>query len=423
MNDVRSELRRLADRVPVGPPPLEAMTAGARQHHRSRWVAPLVAAASVAVVVAGVTVLGSRHRANGPADPDATVTTNVHAWRKLPTPPLSPRSQAISAYVAGRVLVVGGMSTTFEGGMPRGQDLRDGAAYDPTEGTWQKLAELPRSLDGWGYTSVVVGDELVLPMQRGRWLAYDVGDGAWRTLPAPPRRVEEPSLAADDGHIYAAERSDVAAQEPIQVLDVATRHWSALPRTGREPLLDLRSLVTTDAGLVVVGVPGDYHHDHVGARPVAAELWDGRRWSRTTASAVAGADFWWSGTRVVSGYRLTEREARHDRPHQLPAGAFDPQTRTWSAVPWLPSRDFHFARPWTVPVEGTRAFAWGWLYDDATGKSTRVRSPSAWSDGAVVLTDDALVVVGGQRPKPGQEPGARVTNLDLTNEAWLLPLD
>lgn len=423
MNDVRSELQRLADRVPVGPPPLEAMTARGRPRHRSRWVAPVVAAASVVAVVAGVTVLGSGQRAKAPVDPDATVTPRAHAWRKLPSPPLSPRWQPISAYVGGRVVVVGGMSSRLAGGMPRGQDLRDGATYDPTGGTWQKIPDLPRSLDGWAYTSIVVGDELVLPMQRGRWLAYDVGDGAWHTLPAPPTRIEEPSLASDAGHLYAISTGDVERPDPVQVLDLRTLRWSTLPASGHRPPLGGKRLVMTGAGLVVVGTAEPAAGATVIRPSAIAETWTGRRWTRSAARRFNGRDWYWSGTRVVSGYRLTEHESREYEPPTLEAGAFDPETRTWSAIPWLPSRDSHFSWPDEPVVRGSRAFAWGWLYDDASGESTRVRSPSGWSDGAVVLTDDALVVVGGQRPKPGQDPGARVTRLDLTNEAWLLPLD
>jgi hypothetical protein len=68
-------------------------------------------------------------------------------------------------------------------------------------------------------------------------------------------------------------------------------------------------------------------------------------------------------------------------------------------------------------------FTAGYLYDDATGDYLRVEPPSSYRGGAVVLTDQGIVSVGGLRLAPGEQAPGRVRRLELTSEAWILPLE
>jgi hypothetical protein len=74
-HDLSDLLERLGERTSVGPPPTDAMLAGASRDRRRRtaWLAA-GAAAAVAVTVGGVALLGSSSdpAGNGPADPSPT---------------------------------------------------------------------------------------------------------------------------------------------------------------------------------------------------------------------------------------------------------------------------------------------------------------------------------------------------------------
>lgn len=423
--NLRNELHAMADEVPVGPPPLAEMLAARPRRRPPRWVPPLAVAAAVLAVIGGVEVLdfgGRGHQKPGDDRTTHAPATSQQSWEKLPAPPLSPRWQQISAYVDGKVVVLGGTSSTISGGPFSGRTLRDGAVFDPEHRTWKAMAEAPAALINSAYTYAVAGDRLIIPVQHHAWLSYDVGDDEWSRLPAPPGPNEEPVLTADADHVYALAILGTPSLEPVQVLDLDTGRWSALPAIPDLARLDLPGLVMTDVGLVLVANPRRSAAHQWGEPRAVAEIWDGRRWTRSDAPGLGGRDWHWTGRRIVSGFVKTEREAHARKATSLPAGAFDPATATWEALPWLPRR-------WTetagsdITSFGPRTFGWGYLYDDETGDYTRIESPSSFAHGAAVLTDRALVVIGGERPEPGQEPGARVTRLELTNEAWILPLD
>lgn len=419
--DLRKELHAMADEKPVGLPPLAAMLASKPRRRPPHWVLPLAVAASVLAVIGGVGLLDFGG-ADKPGDPtNQTPSTSQDDWEKLPTPPLSPRTEPIGAYVDGKVVVVGGSSSTWSGGPGSLPDLRDGAVFDPEHRTWQVMAEAPAALADWGYTFAVAGDRLIIPVQHRDWLSYDVSEDSWSRLPPPPQQVETPTLAVDGDLLYAVAPNIGGSSAPVQVLDLSTGTWSALPLSPHRPLLDDRNLVMSDAGLVMIGQntypTPNWHIRH----PALAEVWDGHRWNRSLSSRLAGHQWFWTGERIISAYRITQAESQHPTWENFPAGAFDPATKRWSSLPWLPARSDTLLVSRDVTGLGSRVFAWGYLYDDATGQSTPVESPSTASHGTVIMTDGGLIAVGGSRVK-AVENSARVVEIEPTNEAWFLPL-
>lgn len=422
MNDVRRLLHDLVDDARVGAPPIAAMTS-TRHRRVPVWWAPVAAAAAVAAVLAGVWAL-PKTAPERPSSPPAART-----WQQLPTPPLSPRSQPISAYVDGKVVILGGSDRTFEGGPMNVPNLLDGAVLDPASRTWRRMPDAPPGLWNQAYTFAVSGDRLIIPLQNRRgWLMFDVGDNAWSRLPVPPMHLDQPSVAADADHLYATSSSDAVTGGPVLVLDLRTGEWSALPTS---PLLDarlgMRELVMAGADLIVMGslTPGVYPTSSRMTR-AAAVIWNGQRWrgyaSSDSRADVSGSQWVWTGDRIISGTRITQREARRERPDALPAGAFDPVTHAWTSLPWLPQRLSGAGGFRDYATNGSRLYASGYLYDDSTRRFVRVAGPGPWTDGAAALTDHSLVVMGGERPLPGQDGVMRVTEVELTNKAWILPL-
>jgi hypothetical protein len=266
-----------------------------------------------------------------------------------------------------------------------------------------------------------VGHRLLLARNgRGPWLAYDSRADTWSRVPAPPVEVPQPTMT-DRGHrVFVLDRYAEESPAPVQVLDLATGTWSALPASPYRPAVDGRTLVATDAGLVVMGEdlhPRQAGHDR---QPALAEIWDGSRWRRFQSEDAAGRLWHWTGERVISTYRATRRESARGGLHEFRASAFDPASRTWDRLPWLPGHRRGLLEEGWPQADRTRVLSQGYLYDDRTGTSVPVREPSRWGSRTQVLTDDAIVLVGGQRPKPGQEL-ERVMRVDLTAEAWLLP--
>jgi hypothetical protein len=207
----------------------------------------------------------------------------------------------------------------------------------------------------------------------------------------------------------------------VQVLDLSTLRWSALPASTHRPAIDDRTLVSTNSGLVVMG--GDLAPRQAGKnrQPALAEIWDGTRWTRYQSDHASGLDWHWTGQRIISTYRVTRQHAARGGDYDFRAAAFDPATGRWTQVPWLPEGQNSLLEEASPSARGSRVLSVGYLYDDRTGTSLPIASPSSWASRLQLLTDHAIVVVGGARPEPGQ-PQSRVSRLELTNQAWILPL-
>jgi hypothetical protein len=234
--------------------------------------------------------------------------------------------------------------------------------------------------------------------------------------------VPQATLAVQGELVYAIARYEVESSAPVQVLDLATNTWTALPASPHLPAIDDREVVATDNGLVVMGGElsprqAEKHH----RQPALAEVWDGSTWTRYQSEHAAGQAWHWTGERIVSAYRVTEQDSARGMAYEFRAAAFDPATGDWTQLPWLPPWDDGLLEPGWSQAYGPRVLGGGYLYDDRTGDSLPIEKPSDWDSRTQILTDRSIVVIGGARPQPGQT-SSRLMKLDLTNEAWLLPL-
>ena len=110
------------------------------------------------------------------------------AWQPLPAPPIPFRQGAIGFWVDGRVVIMGGTDEAppcprFADCARGGRPLLDGAAYEPSTGTWTKIAESPLPI--MSYSGAVVGDVVYVwgstdGFTEMNLLAFDVNDGRWR---------------------------------------------------------------------------------------------------------------------------------------------------------------------------------------------------------------------------------------------------
>lgn len=428
MNDLRSMLHSLVDDVPVGAPPTEAMITARTPR---RWAVPVAAAAAVLAVIGGVAAVqlaGDGERRQEPAP--APTPTGLGAWQELPPMPLSPRSDVLAAYVDGQVVVVGGSDARTRGGPFTLPHLRDGAAYDPETQEWRPIATAPKVFLRQAYPHVVVGDQVVVPIQAGpQWLIYDVSDDAWRTVPAPEGGTQQPTMAVDGDRVFVLGQHVNPADDPalpIRVLDLGADAWSTLPLSEQRPMLSDRTLLFTDAGLVVMG--GDLVPQRKEAwRRTRAEVWDGERWTRSVSpDNVRGSGWHWTGDRVITMYRSTQRSYRQGPLSGWIPAAFDPATGEWGRIPWPPRES---PKPLGGHVGlGPRTLTYSGLYDDRTGETIPVDAvPGGWyagADSGVVMTEQAILVLGGDRPvlTPVTSAPRRVYEVELTNRAWIRTL-
>lgn len=332
------------------------------------------------------------------------------AWTALPDPPLSARYDPLLAWTGNEVLAFGGRTGPA---CPPGADCavpddgtRDGAAYDLEADRWRPLADAPVEVDRWtGHVwtagRLVVGDPEA-------WWAYDPGADAWAGVPLPAEPVGVPETAAD-GRVWTV------AGRRVQVLDVATGAWSALPPDPLEPRLRDGGLLATDAGLVLTGVAYD---EAAADEPTLtqADRWDGEEWVRLPTTGMLGPLTHWTGRRLV-GAGLGGADGGQvdgwDRWYPE-GGVLDPATGAWSPLPDPPDLDALDAADWRLEAAaGPRVATGGFLLDLRAGTWTHLGHPaSAVTDHATaVLAGDVLVVVGGT--DEDREP---------RREAWLRTL-
>jgi hypothetical protein len=400
-----------------------------RRGARRRRARRVVIASGVAIVV-GAVGIGAWNKVDPPTPPDPTPAppiTELMTWQPLPDMPLSPRYDSLTVWTGSEALVIGGIDNTFNGGPAPMPELSDGAAFDPETATWRSIAKAPHALASRSYgPHVLVGDVLIVA-EWDDWLAYDIGEDEWRKIPRPPLDVSQVTLAADPtAHVvYALDPYVVEGDHaPVQVLDLDGDTWSALPASDNEPRLDQRTLVFTDAGLVVMG-------DHVvGRQPEKehrverAELWDGSTWTRFTDSQadVNGSEWFWTGERVIAAYRLPRNSVQHGGDYRWRPGALDPATGEWSVLPWAPSYGDGLLDAWAI-TDGERVVSGGYLYDDADESSHAVPRPRQDLDaGSVALGGGWLMTFGGSRAVPGQEP-SRVTQIEPAGDVWVMRVD
>jgi hypothetical protein len=413
--DLEQRLRSAyADRLdpldPGGGDPAAARRTGARMRSRRR-LAVGVAALAVLAVALGGTLLGTGRVSVGPSHSSGD-------WRELPSPPLSPRANALAVWTGAEVVVIGGE----EHPCPPGADcarspdeLSDGAAYDPETDAWRAIAPAPVAV-GPGDRLVAAGGVVILRHWREHgsgWFGYDPRADAWSRITPPPTDVGDlPSALGSQ--VYAV------AGRHVVVYDVHADAWTLLPADEIEPALSQRRVTATPVGPVVTGVDATRPNDGTTPSLVLADRWDGSQWRRLPPSEQLGNNAWvWTGTRLVDPEPFTLDGGDVDgwgRSYPM-GGTLDPATATWGSLPdALVNIPEGGRRGWGVSAsDGPWMAAFGQVYDDDTGRVFHLDQPTGAPDHATAAAwaDGRLVVFGGADFDADGSSG------DLSNHAWL----
>jgi hypothetical protein len=342
-------------------------------------------------------------------------------WVSTPPSPLSPRYGAHAFWVDGRVVIVGGFASdpcppNADCALPAEAPLRDGATFDPATGEWRPIAEAPAPV-GWA-SAAVVGDRVYLwvqemegvPRTRRAFLAYDAVGDRWEELPAPAIGEDLGYLLAAGGDgVVAYQSSQESGVAPDLAYDPASAAWSELPPDPLIPSFD-RTMVGTDAGLVLLGIENVPQPGSVGPALYRAAVFDTETdsWRRLPDSEIAGYDpsWFWSNGLVVNPTLGTSDGGgvgTWDRayPH---GGVLDPASGTWSPLPDPPPMGDGFPFVATGGDAYVASFS-GWALHVPTWTWLEVPpTPGAgFGESAITWAGDRLFVWGGVRWE-GSEP-------------------
>ena len=125
--------------------------------------------------------------------------TPASGWQPLPEGPLSARVHPSAVWTGREVIWWGGQDPEAEYAPVDG-----GAAYDPVNRTWRRIADAPveahgRSLAVWTGTEMVVWTPWT-PKSAGGGAAYNPDADTWRRLPDPPTDVASHASAVWTGN-------------------------------------------------------------------------------------------------------------------------------------------------------------------------------------------------------------------------------
>lgn len=277
-------------------------------------------------------------------------------WRKLPAPPIGPRS--------GPSTIAIGTKVFFFGGVDDKSYLGDGAIYDGATDSWKKIADGPLSARGqaalaWTGTEVLVhggypgpGDGAIYDPATDKWRA-------WKSWPGGARVGHRVVWTGTKAFVWGGSPGGVVCPTDGAVWDPIADTWTALPTT---PLEGRFGFVAwpLDGDVLVWGGYGGVD---------ASSLYksDGARYSLTTGwKKIASPDdaslspngrqdaLSWIGDGrlyVWSGRAITA-------PGAVAGGAvFDPKTDKWTA---MATKDAPGPRIDSTAVwDGKEAILWG----------------------------------------------------------------
>jgi hypothetical protein len=334
-------------------------------------------------------------------------------WEALPESPLSPRHGAHAFWVGERVIVLGGSSSdpcppNADCIPPMEPYLRDGAEFDPASRRWRPIADAPEPL-GW-LSGAVLGDTLYLwipkyewmPGSRTSFIAYHAGEDRWERLPEPPGGEDGFLLTAADDRLVAYQGSQERGVRSDLVYDPGARAWTDLPPDPLIPSFD-RSMVWTDAGLVLLGIEDVPQPGSDGPAVYRAAVLDpgSGTWHRLPDSEVSGYDpsWFWAGGKVVNPTLGTSDGGGNDWGRAYPhGGILDPAEGLWSPLPDPPASDGFYPGV-SVGGEEFVASLMGWVLHVPSGGWTRLPPPpdAAHEGHAVTWAGDRLFAWGGVR--------------------------
>ena len=372
-----------------------------------------------ALLAAGAT--GCSGGSDGEPDPSEGAT---QAWRQLPDPPLSPRTDAVVVGVDDRVLVVGGGEFLCPPGAdcvaPERPLLGDGAVYDTTTDSWRTVAPPPfglrklgefttTSLDGTVYllTSCADGPTCSAPP---RLLSYRPADDRWTdhgAVPGPERNLRITSL---DRTLLVYTDATALGRVPDLVLDLERSTWTELPADPLPAVYD-RFIVPVGDQLVLAGssitAPGSGESPRklLARLDLASGTWTALPNGPGQAFQLFPSD---RGPLLAGHFADTSS-----------AWVLDPGSWTWSALPEHRGGGYGLGgvlgrdrASYSVHGFGTGSID---VYDTHTDAYVTIPPPpgreDVYSDSSTALGRD-LVVYGGQR-WPEDDDG------ELVGDAWV----
>ena len=380
---LREGLRQQAETPQFTPLTVADLTAPAtRRAGSGRLVAAGLGVAAVIAALALLvpSMLGDRPipAAPGPVetpsiDPTSTPTApGVTGWHPTSPPPLSPRRDAVTAWVGDTYLVVGGFGDVCADSADCAdpKPLVDGARYDPVTDTWRKIADAPEQVFAHAaspYPSTAVLGDTVYVLASGGPLAYRADRDRWERIPA----------AEDSAAIYATDRLLVSVRGfttgddfvRYDTFDPATGNWTTHPKV-KTPAGAIAGASVVQGHLVVMAA-GAEHTDTLWMtlitlstgevtplgstpveiqRPVAAgtaglaawprgdtQAWflnlDTLDWSSVDLPARSRGLTGWNGGYRVDWYLTTENAIA------LRGQLYGPALKEWVEVPDLPVPD------------------------------------------------------------------------------------
>ena len=334
-------------------------------------------------------------------------------WQPLPPPPIPFRQGAIGFWVDGRVVIVGGVDvaptcprTAFCGESGDPVPL-DGAAYEPSTGTWTRSAASPMPIIP--LTGAVIDDTVYVwgsqdgGVTESNLLAFDVNEDRWREFPLPPRPRSPTSwhLTAAGDAIVAYVDSHERGVTPDSLFDPSTGEWTELPLDPLIPSFD-RSMVWTGSQLVLIASEVEPPQVASYEDRVATLDLTNMTWRRLADSGTYGNPIWfWSGGRVVNpeiGHIGDNGAIEGTGPPY--GGIFDPSTGEWSELPPAPPR--RRLVPYGGPSVGGGGYVvteQGAILDVANRSWDALPAPPIAADeqAVAVWAGDRLIVWGGYR--------------------------
>ncbi|MEX0985463.1 MAG: hypothetical protein WD096_10510 [Actinomycetota bacterium] len=345
------------------------------------------------------------------SSPTVSAPGDTHGvWQPVPAPPIPFREGAAGFWVDGRVVIVGGsdeapscprLANCAGGGQP---PLLDGAAYEPSTGTWTKIAPSPMPV--LPYAGAVVGDVVYIwgstdGFTEETLLAFDVNDDQWREFPLPPgpHRPTGLMLTTASDLVLAYADSQERGVTPDALFDPSTGEWSPLPLDPLVPSFD-RSIVWTGNELVLIAPEVEPPQVASYVRRVATYDIARGTWRRLPNSPSMGDPIWfWSGGRVVNpeiGHVGDNGSVAGTGPPY--GGIFDPSTSAWSELPPPPERLAPYGGP---SVGGSRYVVTeqGAILDVEAGAWEALPATPTQADeqAVAVWAGDRLIVWGGYR--------------------------
>lgn len=399
----------MPDFVPLAVDELPAASGGAG---RARWIGVAVGVAAVAAALslvvpnlvgsggipaapapAGTPSVPSQAPETGagpsvsPSAPEETTDSGktpgdvwipTEGWQAIAAPPIAPRRDAVTAWVDGTYLIVGGFGDApcADAGdcLDPVELLTDGARYDPTTGTWRKVADAPAHLFSLSYTphpSVAVLGDSVYVFGGGEMFAYRAESDRWESVPAP----KEAGTLYATGRLLVNVRWFSTGDEALRfdTFDPVAGSWTSHPPV-KTPKEDLADASVVGDHLVVMAVGSDTlwmalvdpstdavtelgWTPVVRQRPVAVDVGGLVAWPRGGGGRNEPEQEAWfldPETREFASAALLERSRgltgwnggyqfnwyiTTDNALSMRGQLYDPSARTWIEVPDLPVSD------------------------------------------------------------------------------------